>query len=193
MPVSAMASFGSARDATRASPTVAFGAPLVGLRRELFLEKMDGLVPWEYAGSADRAVLPEAGPRPAPVSAAQAMLRVDIACSCGTTFPTRGLEDLTLRGGVGAAVRRQCELSGQLGCRTVDERNTASSDASSGGARARGGADSRRSTRTWRTRGTACVWGRSWTRGIVRCADNRRRTRSRERDPNSALLVDELA
>ena len=53
-------------------------------RREIFLEKMDRLIPWERLEEPHRAVLPEAGPRAAGRTPCRRCCACT-ACSCSTT------------------------------------------------------------------------------------------------------------
>ena len=53
-------------------------------RRELFLERMEQLIPWETTGRSDRAVLSEGRLRSAAVPAGRDAAGF-IACSCSIT------------------------------------------------------------------------------------------------------------
>ena len=112
-------------------------------RRELFLEKMDGLIPWERLEGRIEPFYPKAGRgrRPYPLGV---MLRVH----CVRLFynlSDPGTGGSAVRGGVGAPGSRACGCRGP--CRTR-RRSCTSGTCWSATASAR--RCWRRSTRTWR-------------------------------------------
>ena len=152
-------------------------------RREVFLERMDGLIPWERLEARIRPFYPKAGRgrRPYPLSV---MLRIH----CVQLFYNMsdpGMEDMLYEV---ESVRRFAgvRLSGP-----IPDETTILNFRPFWSVTDWGGACSRRSTRTWRGVATGFGGGRSWTRrssrrpprrgtgrgrGIRRCTRRRRAT-----------------
>ena len=140
-------------------------------RRELFLERMEALIPWERLEARIRPLYPKAGRGRQPYPLA-AMLRIH----CVQLFynlSDPGMEDMLYEI---ESVRRfaRLRLTGPLpdettilNFRHLLERHGL------------GVVCSRRSTRTWRSGATGCGRGRSWTRASSRRRHRRRTGRGR--------------